>query len=190
MRTPGKLFTASCLAAIVVVSAGPAAAAQPRLSSDEPVSTAGLEPRVADLVPRTTNLQPRVKDVKLRTRKHTYTVESDVLFAFDSAKLSPGATDILANVARGLLESGTRQVTVTGHTDSIGSRPYNQRLSERRASAVRDYLKSELDDPRIHYTATGKGETQPVAPNVKKTTGADNPNGRAKNRRVIVTYVK
>jgi len=72
------------------------------------------------------------------------------------------------------------QVTIEGHTDSIGSDSYNQRLSERRAQAVKAYLVSKgVAASRLE--TVGKGEQEPVAPNTKD--GKDNPQGRAMNRR-------
>jgi OOP family OmpA-OmpF porin len=72
------------------------------------------------------------------------------------------------------------QVTIEGHTDSIGSEGYNQRLSERRAAAVQQYLEAQGIAPERLETV-GKGESEPVAPNTQD--GRDNPEGRAMNRR-------
>ena len=67
---------------------------------------------------------------------------------------------------------------VEGNTDSVGSDAYNQKLSERRADAVKDVLvKSDIDGSRI--TTVGYGESRPVASN-------DTEEGRAKNRRVSI----
>lgn len=187
MRSVPLVVTA--LVVVTAVAGSLTATDQARAASPNrtpPPSLEKLEPKIAKLKPRVGDLRPRVKDVQLRTGEGRYSVASDVLFAFDSATLSPGANDILSNVADGLRESGAKRVTVTGHTDSVGSVSYNQRLSKRRANAVRDYLEDELDDPGIRYTAIGKGESQPVAAN-KKRNGDDNPDGRAKNRRVTVT---
>jgi OOP family OmpA-OmpF porin len=71
-------------------------------------------------------------------------------------------------------------VIATGHTDSIGSDAYNQKLSERRAAAVKDYLVSK-GIPASKITTIGKGESQPVATN--KTA-----EGRQKNRRVDIEF--
>jgi len=72
-------------------------------------------------------------------------------------------------------------VTIEGHTDSIGSDAYNQRLSERRAAAVKQYLVSKgVGADRL--TTVGRGEKDPVAPNTTPD-GKDNPEGRAMNRR-------
>ena len=71
-------------------------------------------------------------------------------------------------------------VIATGHTDSIGTDEYNQKLSERRAAAVKDYLVSK-GMPAAKITTIGKGESQPVATN--KTA-----EGRQKNRRVDIEF--
>jgi len=77
-------------------------------------------------------------------------------------------------------------IIAVGHTDSIGSDAYNQRLSERRAGAVKAYLVSKGIEANRVYTE-GKGERQPVAEN--RINGRDNPEGRAKNRRVEIEVV-
>ena len=81
--------------------------------------------------------------------------------------------------AAGLLKSHERVVVeVAGHTDSVGSEEYNQKLSERRAIAVKDYLESKgITATRL--SAVGYGEAQPVASN-------DTDEGRAQNRRVEI----
>jgi OmpA-OmpF porin, OOP family len=71
-------------------------------------------------------------------------------------------------------------VIATGHTDSRGTDAYNQKLSERRAQTVKEYMVSQ-GIPAAKITIAGKGETQPVATN---NTDA----GRAKNRRVDIEF--
>ncbi len=76
-------------------------------------------------------------------------------------------------------------VKLEGHTDGKGTEQYNQRLSERRAEAVKQYLIKEGAVNKTKITATGYGKTKPVAPNTTKD-GKDDPEGRAKNRRVEI----
>ncbi len=102
----------------------------------------------------------------------------DVLFAFDSAELTPAAKDQLAAVANRLTGANLVSAKVIGHTDSVGSDPYNQGLSERRARSVADFLASQ-GVPASKLTTEGMGESQPVADN---ETDA----GRAQNRRVEI----
>lgn len=73
---------------------------------------------------------------------------SDVLFDTDSASLKPGAREKLARVAGILASHPDLHIQIEGHTDSVGSEQYNQRLSERRADSVRSYLVQQRVDPR------------------------------------------
>ncbi|WP_375737933.1 OmpA family protein [Pseudomonas boanensis] len=104
--------------------------------------------------------------------------QGEVLFAFDSAELTPAAQSALAEVAGRLSGASMVSVKVVGHTDSVGSEDYNQRLSERRAKSVAGYLASQ-GVPRDKLSTEGFGESQPVADN-----GSEE--GRAKNRRVEI----
>jgi outer membrane protein OmpA-like peptidoglycan-associated protein len=102
---------------------------------------------------------------------------SDYLkFEFNKAELRPEDRELLSRVAGILLTSKDYTVSVNGHTDDVGSAEYNQRLSERRAQAVRDYLVKAGLSPDI-LSVTGHGKSLPL---VRATTDA----ARAKNRRV------
>ncbi|QBZ88343.1 OmpA family protein [Pseudomonas viciae] len=104
----------------------------------------------------------------------------DVHFEFNKATLTPADKDVLSTVATRLKqETSTTQLRVTGHTDSVGSDAYNQRLSEKRANSVVHYL-VEQGVPRASFVSvSGAGESQPVADN--KTA-----DGRALNRRTEI----
>jgi outer membrane protein OmpA-like peptidoglycan-associated protein len=108
-----------------------------------------------------------------------------VLFEFNSNRLTAEAHDKVSHIADVLeRKTGDRRVSIEGHTDAIGSESYNLALSERRAQAVAQELAS--DGVRKARLAThGFGKKYPVAPNIQ-ANGADNPSGRAKNRRVEV----
>jgi len=101
---------------------------------------------------------------------------SDVLFKTGSYELLSGARERLAKVSGIVIAHPGLHLEVEGHTDSVGSDDYNQQLSEKRASAVRDYLVQQgiADDAIV---ARGLGKTTPVATN-------DTPEGRQQNRRV------
>lgn len=117
-------------------------------------------------------------------RGESFRLPSDVLFDFGSATLTPAAqAAIRALRERVTVPSG--EVTVDGHTDGIGGKEPNQRLSERRAKAVHDALRGGLGDA-FTYRADGHGETRPVAPNTRQD-GTDDPGGRAQNRRVEIS---
>lgn len=108
-------------------------------------------------------------------------VASDVLFDFDSAALTAPARETLTRIAGLLAASEGQTVEVVGHTDAIGPEEYNQTLSEERAASVVAFLTGN-GVPEDRLAATGRGETEPVAPNT--IDGADDPEGRARNRRV------
>jgi OOP family OmpA-OmpF porin len=86
---------------------------------------------------------------------------ADALFAFDRAELKPEGKVMLDEFARNV--SGTNYDTIvdTGHADRFGTMQYNQRLSERRANSVKEYLASK-GIPANRIAAEGRGETQPV----------------------------
>jgi OOP family OmpA-OmpF porin len=109
------------------------------------------------------------------------TLNADALFDFDKSVLKPAVKASLDSLA-GKVKSLTLEVIVAvGHTDSIGTDAYNQKLSIRRAEAVKKYLVSQgIEAKRIYVE--GKGESQPVADN--KTA-----EGRAKNRRVQIEAI-
>ena len=101
---------------------------------------------------------------------------SDVLFDTAKYTLKPGAREKLAKISGIVLAHPGLTLAVEGHTDSIGSEEYNQKLSEQRANAVREYLVSQgVSSTAI--TARGFGKSQPVASN-------DTAVGRQQNRRV------
>jgi OOP family OmpA-OmpF porin len=109
------------------------------------------------------------------------TLAADVLFDFDKSVIKPegkSKLDDLANKIRGI---NLEVVIAIGHTDSIGSDAYNQKLSVRRAESVKAYLVSKGVEPNRIYTE-GKGEKQPVASNKTKE-------GRQKNRRVEIEVI-
>ena len=107
------------------------------------------------------------------------TLNADTYFDFDKYNLKPEGKKALDALVAEMKVEQIDEVIVVGHTDSIGTEAYNQKLSERRAKTVADYLVSK-GIPAAKIQASGKGETQPVADNKTKA-------GRAKNRRVEVT---
>jgi OmpA-OmpF porin, OOP family len=103
-----------------------------------------------------------------------------VNFETASANLKPESTSILDGVAATIMRCKCSRVDIRGYTDSVGKPEYNQKLSERRANAVKDYLESHGVAQGI-LTAQGFGEENPIADN--KTA-----KGRAENRRVTVQF--
>ena len=113
-----------------------------------------------------------------------FLVGADALFEFDQATLTPDAEETLTALVPLLAKAGKHPVSVEGHTDAKGSDAYNQTLSEKRASAVKDWLVAHNAVP-AGATAKGWGKRRPVAPNAHPD-GSDDPAGRQKNRRVEV----
>ena len=135
---------------------------------------------------RLPEIRSRCVSVLAGQRTAAYLVCTDVLFAFDKADLRPAAQKVLREVADSIRQRyPDGPIQVDGHTDAKGSPTHNQGLSERRANAVARWLteNGRIDESRL--TVRGYGETQPVAANTK-ADGSDNPEGRRKNRRVVV----
>ena len=106
------------------------------------------------------------------------TFDSGLLFAFNSDDLTPAMKTQLTEFAGTLQTYDETYILIDGHTDSKGAESYNLNLSERRASAVNEYLKSKnVSSTRLG--TRGFGESQPVSSN-------NTENGRQQNRRVEV----
>ncbi|GHD52020.1 Outer membrane protein OmpA [Marinobacter persicus] len=105
----------------------------------------------------------------------------NITFDTDQSSIRPGFVDTLESVALVLEEFDKTTIQIEGHTDSTGSDSYNQLLSERRASSVRDFLLNRGIEPR-RTRAVGYGERYPVASN-------ETASGREQNRRVELTLV-
>jgi OOP family OmpA-OmpF porin len=109
------------------------------------------------------------------------TYAADAFFDFDKAVVKPAGKAKLDDLVAKVKGINLEVIIAVGHTDSIGSDAYNQKLSVRRAEAVKAYLVSKGIEKNRIYTE-GKGEKQPVASNKTKE-------GRAKNRRVEIEVV-
>ena len=109
------------------------------------------------------------------------TFKADSFFGFDQAMLNSAGQQALRALLANAKDITIEQILVEGHTDSIGGRDYNQRLSERRAQSVKTFLEQQGVSPNLIKT-DGQGELQPVASNAT-------PEGRAQNRRVAVEVI-
>ncbi|RZI68790.1 MAG: OmpA family protein [Pseudomonas sp.] len=109
------------------------------------------------------------------------TFAADAFFDFDKSVLKPEGRAKLDDLVSKIRDVNLEVIIAVGHTDSVGSDAYNQRLSVRRAEAVKAYLVTKGIERNRVYTE-GKGEKQPVADNRTKE-------GRAKNRRVEIEVV-
>ncbi len=109
------------------------------------------------------------------------TYAADAFFDFDKSVVKPAGKAKLDDLVAKIKGINLEVIIAVGHTDSIGTDAYNQKLSVRRAEAVKAYLVSKGIEKNRVYTE-GKGEKQPVASNKTKE-------GRAKNRRVEIEVV-
>ena len=182
----------SIAVAIAVATTSSHAAADPKPAVTLAPSAAGAghwqtpgeiqQPKGTWQVPGEIQKPGEIRRVEEKCR-HRLVVSADALFPFDFDTITPQAEATLGALGPQLAaEKGA--ISVEGHTDSKGSDDYNQSLSERRARAVRDWLVAH-HHVAAGTTAVGYGESKPIAPNAKPD-GGDDPEGRAKNRRVEV----
>ncbi len=136
-------------------------------------------PKAAPPAPPPPAAPPPPPAAKPAAQKVTYA--ADTFFDFDKSVIKPegqAKLDDLVSKTKGI---ALEVIIAVGHTDSVGTAEYNQGLSERRASAVKDYLVSKGIEKNRVYTE-GKGEKQPIASNSTSE-------GRAKNRRTEIEVV-
>ena len=155
------------------------------VAKPEPAPAPAVEPPPAPHAPEPAPVGPQ----KPAFEKFTFSAET--LFAFDKADIRPEAAGILDDVVGKMNRyPEVELIIVTGHTDRIGSAAYNQKLSDRRAAAVRNYLVNKgVDGNRVQ--SAGRGESEPVVGcgNVK---GKENRANKAliqclqPNRRVVI----
>jgi outer membrane protein OmpA-like peptidoglycan-associated protein len=106
------------------------------------------------------------------------TMPGKITFDFGSANLKSAYYEVLNSVASVLKDYDKTYIDVYGHTDSIGSHNYNNKLSNRRANCVAEYIVAQGCNA-LRFSIQGFGETKPIASNT-------NPSGRAQNRRVEI----
>jgi len=140
-----------------------------------------MAPRVAPPPPPPVKPAPKPAPAKPKPVAEKVTLAADVLFDFDKSILKNEGKNKLDDLASKVKAINLEVVIAIGHTDSIGSDAYNQKLSVRRAESVKAYLVTRGVEPNRIYTE-GKGEKQPVASN--KTS-----DGRQKNRRVEIEVI-
>lgn len=135
-----------------------------RFGSPAPVAIAVAEPAPQPVLaaPVAETPAPVVAAPVCKPVLETITIQSEALFDFDKYAIKGKNNQVLDEVAAKIKEHDDIEfILVTGHTDKIGSDAYNQKLSERRADAVKKYLASHgIKDVRIK--SVGKGETEPV----------------------------
>ncbi|NHZ35975.1 OmpA family protein [Massilia rubra] len=150
-----------------------------RPAASRPVPVAPMAPAAPSVTPAPAIVQPAPAAPVAVSEKVSFAAEA--LFDFDKSVVKPEGKAALDDLLNKLQGMNTEVMVTVGHTDSVGTDAYNQKLSLRRAEAVKAYIVSKGVEASRVYTE-GKGETQPVADN--KTA-----EGRAKNRRVTVEVV-
>lgn len=143
-------------------------------------SAPGLHAKVSPLSGKLSGLNTRVTDMGT-----IIDLPSDALFEYDEAALTPAAEVELRKAAELIRASPPGAIEIIGHTDSKGDDSYNRTLSEARARTVADWFGRQVGVRQREFRVSGKGESAPIAPN-EDASGADDPAGRAKNRRVEV----
>jgi OmpA-OmpF porin, OOP family len=183
----GRAIRAATVAALVamgVTSLPALASARSAVNPDASVLPILIDDAVLPINIRDSILP--LENVQTRGKRTKVTLSADVLFAFNRAALTRAARRTIARIA-GRLRDSRGVVTVDGYTDSLGSDAYNLRLSQRRAGAVVAAMRSSASAGK-RFSPRGHGESDPVASNT--AGGKDNPAGRAKNRRVTISYAK
>lgn len=137
----------------------------------------GLEGAMKDLGAKVTDTEIRID------------LSADVLFDFDKADIKKEAESSVQKVATVLKAHPQARVAIEGHTDGKGADAYNQTLSEQRAAAIKQWLVTNAQVSGASITTRGWGKTKPVSHNTKPD-GTDDPEGRAKNRRVEIIVRK
>ena len=150
-----------------------------------------LKSKILDLVFRVEDLGGKVQDLQVKETGQEIRIElaADVLFDFDKADLRPAAQKTLHEAAGIVKDKAKGAVRIEGHTDSKGNDAYNQKLSERRAASVKTWFIDKEGLGSMQFTTQGFGEKKPVATNAKPD-GADDPDGRQRNRRVEIILRK
>jgi outer membrane protein OmpA-like peptidoglycan-associated protein len=144
--------------------------------------------KIVDIVGVTLGIEELLEDLNAKVSETEIKIkmEGDVLFDFDKATIKKEAEPTLENVSKVIQEYSTQKVLVEGYTDSKGSDSYNLALSKKRAKSVKNWMVKKGHVAQKEIQSKGWGEAKPIAPNTYKD-GSDNPDGRAKNRRVEIT---
>ncbi len=199
MTTTGRRRTVAALVVGVVVGWS-AVAGGVAHADDPPGSTSTSPPPAIDsnspnlMLPDGATLAPaKVLDIKQIVEEEggeqrredtnvdvTFALQAEVLFAKDSAKLSPAAAARIRAIAAEVRTQGSGKVRVFGFTDNLGTYEHGLKLSKERAVAVQQVLARELD-PGTSYEIRGYSEDYPIADNRTEE-------GRKKNRRVEVSF--
>jgi outer membrane protein OmpA-like peptidoglycan-associated protein len=175
---------AAALGALALAPGAPAPGAQqrPKLPSTE------LTLPVVDLSLTVATLDDSVATTE-SARRVRVTLAADGLFEVDRAALVPAERSRLGDVARRIRTDRPQDVSIEAHTDAVGSDAANDRLSRRRAESVARALQGLLGPATPSFDPVGLGERRPIALE-QRPGGDEDPRGRARNRRVSISFVR
>jgi outer membrane protein OmpA-like peptidoglycan-associated protein len=156
-----------------------------------PEGTGGAADTGTAVAGRTIGLERALQDLHadVSPQEVKINLSADVLFDFDKADLKPAAAGQLGELATVLQAYPQAAVKIDGFTDAKGADAYNLSLSAKRAEAVAAWLTAKSGIAASRLQTRGLGKANPVAPNTKPD-GSDDPEGRAKNRRVEITIIR
>jgi len=162
-------------------AAAPPSSAAVQPSAHEPAGPPDVSGHTSTAASSTAPTVTRAESSTAPQRTPNVTLRSDLAFGFNSARLSPAARAAVTQVALQVRRTGlTGTIYVDGFTDDIGSTSYGMLLSQRRADAVSDILRSHLLGVPVTIASVGHGESDPIASNATDA-------GRQENRRVTIT---
>jgi outer membrane protein OmpA-like peptidoglycan-associated protein len=141
-------------------------------------------PALTKPVSGTQQLEAALHAVKTDRGLHIV-LPTDDLFGATRDTLDVAADPLLVRLAELIAATRPREVVIAGHTDSAGRDDDNQALSAARAHAVAIWLAAHAGKPQPHIVERSYGRTRPLAPN-HNADGSDNPDGRARNRRIEI----
>ncbi len=184
-----------CLLALLACGVAGAAGSEKYPGPDDPATEAAAraalpKAKIVPIVMKVSGIDGLIADLNAKVIGQEIAIElpGDVLFEFDKADIRQAAEPTLEKVAALLAAYPKAKVRIEGHSDAKGDAQYNQKLSERRADAVKKWLVAK-GAVAAQLSARGFGKTKPVAPNAKPD-GSDDPDGRQKNRRVEIRIQK
>jgi OOP family OmpA-OmpF porin len=183
-RSGAVVVALAAVAGAATVAGDPAGAQGTDLGSE----VRDLTMEVRGLRFEVVSLDNSVTDV-VTPEQEQVTLAADVFFAFDKDSLTIPAAAALSDLAPRIAQRAKGTVTIDGYTDAQGAAAYNVDLSKRRAMAVQAELERRLSGRTLAFVSVGHGATDYIAPNTNPD-GSDNPTGRARNRRVTITYQK
>lgn len=136
--------------------------------------------KITEFVPKTEQDTLDVKKPELNVKTHNF-ILSDVIFEFNSALLSPLASNDIQTLLEKIDQKTIEQILIVGHTDNTGKDDYNLKLSQARAESVKRRL-IELGIEEELIKTKGAGETSPISNN-------DSEKGRRENRRIEISFI-